>query len=179
MNYVACAFTGHRPSKLPWKDDETAPHFLRFRETLEAKVDDLAQRGIVNFFDGMAEGTDLICAEIVLALREKNPAIKLHCALPFIRQAENWTASSRERYGAILSQADSVIYVSRSYTPNCYRDRNRFLVDFSATLIAVYNGSARSGTGMTVRYARKLGRDIFVIDPVSLEVTHEKQGVPV
>ena len=179
MNYVACAFTGHRPSKLPWKDDETSPLFLRFRETVEAKVDALAKSGVVNFLSGMAEGADLECAEIVLALREKNPAIKLHCAVPFIRQAEKWTASSRERYGAILSQADSVIYVSRDYTPNCYRERNRLMVDFSAMLIAVYNGNARSGTGMTVRYARKLGREIFVIDPTLLQVAHEKQGVPV
>ena len=110
MNYVACAFTGHRPSKLPWKDDETSPLFLRFRETVEAKVDALAKSGVVNFFSGMAEGADLECAEIVLALRENNPAIKLHCAVPFIRQAEKWTASSREKYDAILSQADSVIY---------------------------------------------------------------------
>ena len=44
MNYVACAFTGHRPSKLPWKDDETSPSFLRFRETVESTVDDLAKR---------------------------------------------------------------------------------------------------------------------------------------
>ena len=52
-------------------------------------------------------------------------------------------------------------------------------MDYSSVLLAVYNGSTRSGTGMTVRYARKLGRDIYVIDPASLQVTHEKQGAPV
>ena len=179
MCFNACAFTGHRPSKLPWGYDEASPQFLAFRATMETQITALTERGTANFLSGMAEGADLVCAEIVLSLRQKNPAIKLHCILPFVGQANKWSAFSRERYQAALSQADSVIYVSRSYNRNCYLDRNRFLVDYSSVLLAVYNGSTRSGTGMTVRYARKLGREIFVIDPASLQVAHEKQGAPV
>ena len=117
-----CAFTGHRPTKLPWKNDAGSPRLAAFRTAMESQILTLTQRGVVNFFSGMAEGTDAICAEIVLALREKNPAIKLHCALPFVGQADKWTASSREQYRAILSQADSIIYVSRRYHKNCYRE---------------------------------------------------------
>ncbi len=40
-------------------------------------------------------------------------------------------------------------------------------------LLAVYNGVRRSGTGATVNYARKQGREIIVIDPLTLSVTHE------
>ncbi len=52
-------------------------------------------------------------------------------------------------------------------------DRNRFLVDHASMLLAVYNGVRRSGTGATVNYARKQGREIIVIDPLTLSVTHE------
>ena len=176
MNSISCAFTGHRPSKLPWRYDETSPQFLAFRAALETRITALSETGTVHFLSGMAEGTDLVCAEIVLSLRQKNPAVKLHCILPFVEQANHWSAFSRERYQAILSQADSVIYVSRTYTRNCYLDRNHFLVDYSNVLLAVYNGMPRSGTGMTVRYARKLGRELWIMDPASLLFQHEEPG---
>ncbi len=46
-------------------------------------------------------------------------------------------------------------------------ERNRWLVDRASILLAVYDGTYRSGTGMTVRYAQKLGREIIIIAPVS------------
>ena len=52
-------------------------------------------------------------------------------------------------------------------------ERNRFMVEHASTLLAVYNGVRRSGTGATVNYARKMGREIIVIDPITLHVTHE------
>lgn len=65
------------------------------------------------------------------------------------------------------------MYVSRTSRKNCMLDRNRFLVDHASMVLAVYNGTRRSGTGATVNYARKLGREIIVIDPLTLSVTHE------
>jgi len=116
----------------------------------------------------MAEGVDIWCAEIVLALRHKDPVLKLHCILPCTMQAEKWSVSSQERYRSILEQADSIIYVSREYHKNCMLDRNRFLVDHASTLLAVYNGERRGGTAATIRYAQKLKRKIIVIDPSTL-----------
>ena len=52
-------------------------------------------------------------------------------------------------------------------------DRNHRLVESAELLLAVYNGTRRSGTGATVNYARKLGREIIMIDPVTLNITHE------
>ena len=72
-----------------------------------------------------------------------------------------------------MDQADSIVYVSRASHKNCMLNRNHFLVDHASTLLAVYNGVRRSGTGSTVNYARKLGREIIVIDPLTLSVTHE------
>ena len=63
----------------------------------------------------------------MLALREKNPKIKLHCTLPCTAQAEKWSVSSQELYRTILGWADSVVYVSRDYHEKCMLDRNRFL----------------------------------------------------
>ena len=146
---------------------------VALKAVLTEQIAALAKAGVTDFFSGMAEGTDCYCSQIVLTLREINPALKLHCVLPHKGQADRWSASARERYNAILEQAASVDYVSRAYYDGCMIDRNHRLVESAGLLLAVYNGVRRSGTGATVNYARKLGREIIVIDPATLEITHE------
>jgi len=172
-----CAFTGHRPHKLPWKDDEKDPRCIALKAALTEQIKSLVKRGVTGFLSGMAEGTDVYCAEIILALRKKTPSLKLHCILPCTTQADEWSVSARERYQSILKQADSVDCISREYYDGCMIDRNHRLVESAGRLLAVYNGVRRSGTGATVNYARKLGREIIVIDPATLSVTREGGGV--
>ncbi len=170
----SCAFTGHRPQKLPWRYDESAAGCVRLKAILAEKIAELADAGTTTFLSGMAEGTDTWAALAVLALREKNPALKLHCVLPCKGQADRWTASARALYFSILEQADIVTYVGEDYHKDCMLERNRYLVDHAAKLLAVYNGERRGGTAMTIRYARKLGRETIIIDPSSGLVVHEK-----
>ena len=70
-----------------------------------------------------------------------------------------------------MRQADEAVYVGREYNEVCMRNRNYYLADHSSILLAVYDGSHRSGTGMTVRYAQKLGREIIVIGPITRAVS--------
>lgn len=73
MIKTTCAFTGHRPHKLPWKDNEDDPRCIALKRTLTEQITALAEAGITDFFSGMAAGADHYCAQIVLALREKIP----------------------------------------------------------------------------------------------------------
>ncbi len=169
----ACAFTGYRPHRFPWRYNETDSRCVVLKAILTEQISTLAACGVADWFSGMALGADCWCAQIVLDLREKNPALKLHCVLPCEGQDKNWSDSAREQYRSILKQADSVDYVSRTYYDNCMIDRNHRLVESAGLLLAVYNGMRRSGTGATVNYARKLGREIIMIDPITLRITHE------
>ena len=173
MQRTSCAFSGHRPHKLPWKDNEDDPRCITLKEILTEQITALVEAGITDFFNGMADGTDHYCAQIVLTLREKNPMLKLHCVLPHEGQADKWSDSARERYQSILKQADSVDYVSYAYYDGCMLDRNHRMVKSAGLLLAVYNGARRSGTGATINYARKMGREIIVIDPITQHITHE------
>ncbi len=174
MKYSGCSFTGHRPKKLPWYYNENCLDCIKLKEVLVSRISCLATLGVTDFFSGMAEGTDMFCSEIVLAQRKVNPALKLHCVLPCEGQADRWSDSAQDRYRSILRQADSVEYVSREYHDKCMLDRNRRLVELAGVLLAVYNGEWRGGTAATVRYARKMGREIILIDPATLYITHEK-----
>jgi len=170
MDRSSCAFTGHRPSKLPWKYDETSEGCVQLKKVLTAKIKELAEAGITTFLSGMAEGSDQICAEIVLALRKENPTLQLHCIVPFRGQADKWSPASQERYHAILEQANQTVILNEDYTDTCMKERNHYLVEHSSILLAVYKRNPRSGTGSTVSYARKLKRKIYAIDPRTCEV---------
>lgn len=139
------------------------------KEVLAVHIKALSDRGVTDFLSGMAQGTDLWCSQIVLDFKKINPALRLHCILPCEGQADNWSASAQERYFSILEQADRVVYVNRGYNKSCMLERNRYLVDHAFFLLAVYNGTWRSGTGATVRYAQKLNRTIIIINPDNRE----------
>ena len=162
-----CAITGHRPNKFPWRYDETDSRCIALKAVLAEQIAALVNAGFTQFLSGMAEATDTWFSLIVLSLREKNPAIKLHCILPCKEQADKWSVSSRDLYHSILDWADSIVYVSRTYYKNCMLDRNCFLVTHAAALLDVYNGERRGGTAVTLRYAQKMGREIIVIDPIT------------
>jgi len=173
MIEATCAFTGHRPKKFPWGYDETDSRCIELKKELAVQIAKLVDAGYTDFFSGMAEGTDTWAAQAVLALKKENPALKLHCVLPCEGQADKWSASARELYFSILKQADCVVHVSREYNKDCMLKRNRYLVDHSSCLLAVYNGERRGGTAMTVRYAKRLGRSIYILNPITCIISYE------
>lgn len=168
---LSCAFTGHRPHKFPWHYDEADSRCVALKAFLTEQITTLTDTGVTDFYSGGADGVDCWAALIVLELKKKNPALNLHLILPHEGQADKWSDSAQERYHSILGQADSVDYVSRKYYDGCMLDRNRRLVDAADLLLAVYNGERRGGTAATVRYARKLGRRVIIVDPVLLTAT--------
>ncbi len=174
MERIACALTGHRPKKLPWREDEEDEGCQKLKRALETQLRKLVKAGATDFLTGMAEGVDTWGAEIVLALRMDDPALKLHCILPCVDQAKKWKATAQEQYRAILEQADSIVYVSREKSKNCMLERDRFLVAHADLLLAVYNGEPRGGTAATVRYAGKRGLDVWIIDPNTRRTRQKK-----
>ena len=172
MDKTACAFTGHRPHKFPWKGDEADLRCVALKAVLAEQVEKLVAAGVTDFYSGMADGSDVWLSQIVLDLRKENPALKLHCYLPCEGQADKWSSSAQERYHSILGQADSVIYVSHNEYDGCMIARHHHLVEAAGRRLAVFNGVKRSGTGATLNYARKLGREILIIEPVSLAISH-------
>lgn len=168
-----CAFTGHRPHKFPWKYNEEDSRCVALKATLADQIMKLTDAGVTDFFSGGADGVDCWASLIVLELREKNPALRLHCILPHEGQENKWSDSAQERYRSILDQADSVDYVSREHYDGCMLDRNHRLIEAAGLLLAVYNGERRGGTAATVRYGRKLGRRIIILNPITLEAAAE------
>ena len=108
--------------------------------------------GFRHFICGMAQGCDLYFAEAVLSLREKCPDVTLEAAIPCPSQAEGWPQADWLRYRSILNRCDYETMVQDHYSPGCMQRRNRYMVDHSALIIAVYDGCS-GGTRSTLEYA--------------------------
>lgn len=77
-----CAFTGHRPEKLPWRRGETDEGCKRLKRALYNQIVRYANAGVTDYLSGMAEGVDTWAAQSVLLLRRQSSSIRLHCILP-------------------------------------------------------------------------------------------------
>ena len=161
-----CCFTGHRPDKLPWGYNESDPACEKLKETLEYWIVKLIEYGVIRFYTGMAMGVDIWAAEIVLRMKDQYPDndIKLIAAIPYANQTAKWNDEWKTRYNDILEQADEKILLQEEYTRGCLHARNRYMVDNSSFIIAVYNGE-EGGTKYTIDYATKKGLRIKIIDP--------------
>lgn len=166
----SCAFTGHRPQKLPFGFNEADERCTALKDILRKQIIHLIEEEkVTHFISGMALGVDMYSAEIVLDLKKTYPGITLESAIPCETQANKWNAAMRERYYEIAAQCDKETMLQTKYTPDCMEKRNRYMVDHADYIIAVWDGKP-SGTGNTVKYAQKMEKKIIVIDPSTLTV---------
>lgn len=164
MDYAhACSFTGHRPAKLPWGDNEQDPRCITLKENIKRAVEEAYQMGYRHFICGMAQGCDLFFCEAVLALREEHPDVTIEAAIPYADQAKGWSASEQERYRRLVERCDFETMVQQNYDRGCLHRRNRYMVDHSSLLLAAYDGTA-GGTMYTVVYAMKRNIQILGIE---------------
>lgn len=163
-----CCFTGHRPNKLPWGYNETDPRCIRAKEWISRQLQDAYEAGFRHFLCGMAEGGDLYFCEEVLALRQVHPDVTLEAAIPCPGQAERWSRAQQERYHRLLAQCDKTTLVSPVQDRSCMMRRNKYMVNNSFRLIALFDGTP-GGTMNTMAYAMQQGLEIFRLDPAELK----------
>ncbi len=153
-NSTLC-FTGHRslPCGQPLESLKTR---------LLEEIDHAITEGYTTFLFGGAMGFDLLAAEAVLYRKKQihfpSPKpLALVAVLPFEEQANRYSQADRKRYfDEILPHCDEVITLSTRYHDNCFKIRNRYLVEHSSKVIAYYDGTFRTGTAQTVRMAQLL-----------------------
>ena len=137
-----CCFTGHRPGKLPWGEEEDDPRCLALKARLAELLEDCYRQGYRHFICGMAQGADMYFGEAVLALREEHPDVTLEAAIPCEEQAARWREQDRRRYFSLVERCDYETMVQHRYTHGCMQRRDRYMVDRSGLLIAAKNDFA-------------------------------------
>lgn len=151
-----CCFTGHRPEKLKLSEQKLAA-------LLETEIKRAIASGFTTYITGMAKGVDLIAAEIVLRLRERDDRLKLICALPHPGFGQHWGGEWTERFQRVLAQADLSRTICPGFSRASYQARNEWMVRHSALVIAVFNGES-GGTKNTLDFAQRSNVPCVVID---------------
>lgn len=152
---MICAFTGHRPQRLPWGSREEDPRCLALKQLMDEAVAQAVARGCDTFLCGMARGCDTYFAEAVL-----QRGLRLEAVVPCPEQADRWPQADKARYKKILLQCGSIRVLENAYSEGCMIRRNEAMVDMADILITVYDGSG-GGTGSAVAYAREKGVEII------------------
>jgi len=165
MNDKTCCCTGHRPKGFPYPYGKDGQKHKEYLKQLKDKIL-LAfnEYGVTRFISGMAIGVDTDFAEIVLNLREtEHYPVSLECAIPGVNQTLKWSEKDKKRYAAILERADEINYISGFTVTDALLKRNRYMVDKSDMVIAVFNGIEKGGTWYTIKYAKKQNKRIEII----------------
>jgi len=158
--------TGHRPNKLGDEYQLIGPITTPLREKTAQLIELLKPKKIIS---GMALGFDQILA---LAALELN--IPLLAAVPCDDQERIWPSKSQELYWKILNNplCETLVVSPGPYHVSKMNIRNNWMCDNSDALLAAWDGSS-GGTANCVKYARKIGMNIFYI-PLKEKKTSEE-----
>ena len=159
-----CCFTGHRGRDLPFGGDRNSVGMKNLISVLYLKIEEAGKDGFDTFISGMADGVDMICAEIVYDLMQQGHGIRLICAVPYPGQSRE-IKNLRDRYlYGLLTGSCPTLFVSGSYSKDCYKERNQFMVDSSSRIIAVLKNKEKgSGTIQTINMAKRAGIDCRIV----------------
>ena len=161
---LTCSFSGYRPEKLPWGENESDERCRELKRRLFHISEALYESGYRHFMCGMARGCDIYFCEALLTLRDIYHEVTIEAVLPCPEQAEKWSSEWRARYFVLIGYCDRETLISTRYTRDCMQRRNRYMVDNSALIITVYDGLS-GGTKTTRKYAALQGLEIVDLMP--------------
>ncbi|MBR0105001.1 MAG: DUF1273 family protein [Firmicutes bacterium] len=151
-----CCFTGHRA--IPFNDRG------KIHTLTELYVEFLIKKGVDTFIAGGAVGYDLMCALIVLSMKEKYPGIRLEIILPSPDYGKFFSEKTKRLYGKVFRKADNIIYISNSYTKKSIFLRNMLMADRSSYMVC-YCTKQEGGSFFTKSYAQRKKLTIYNVLP--------------
>ncbi len=156
----AC-FTGHRPKDLPWGYNTSHPDCIKLRTKLKEILIKLIDSGINTFYNGLAEGFDMLAGEVLTELKSEDYPVYIIGCIPCGNQAQYYKDENKSLYETLKTTFDKLYFVTKDhYFNGCTHIRNKYMVDNSSILIA-YSHKDTGGAASTVGYAKKHGLDII------------------
>ncbi len=150
MGGRTCCVTGHR--------DIARDQIDYVKEALKQEIDYALAEGYTDFIFGFAEGVDQFFAEAVLEKKKLNPELRLIAAIP--TQQRLSSLQRKAEATVLLDACCEIVVISEKYLPNVYEKRNRYMLERSDRVIAVYDGREKGGTAGTIRLSRKLNKEL-------------------
>ena len=166
MEY-SCCIAGHRQVPRGWSAE--------IRRRLSAAVEDLLERGVYHFVQGLTSDFDVLSAQTLLQLKEKHPQLKLEIMMPCRDYQNRWSNSMRPACEEILSQCDETVYMFESLRRGDLHKYNSEMINRCRYCLCRLTRISGTTCEM-VRYARKTGRVVINIsEQYRLNAASDKQ----
>ena len=151
MKKKTCCVTGHRD--LP---QNQSPTF--FNASVSHEQEKSVADGFTCFMSGVAEGVDQYFVEIVMEKQKDDPSLELIAVIPYQKRLDSLRA--KRRTYEMLEACRDVVVIQEEYQPSVYSHRNRYMVEHSDRVIAVYDGREKGGTVRTIRFAHQMKKEL-------------------
>lgn len=148
--YKSVSFSGHRKERILKGGSE---NMLHIRTALIIHVTELYKQGYTVFYSGMANGFDLLAAEVVQTLRNYYKDIQFIAVVPFVGQSKYYDTEDKALYDSLLKGSDKMITLSNRYYRGCFLRRNDYMIQRSRKIVAFGDGNPKGGTYYTARKA--------------------------
>jgi Uncharacterized protein conserved in bacteria len=165
---TAC-FSGYRPEKFSFPLEADCEAYINLQASITHAIGESVQVGYSRFLSGMARGFDLICAAILLEMKEMSSAyadVELVAVLPFA--GHGFKGRWGDIHNMILEQVDEVVTLSDKHHRAVYLARNQYMVEQSGRLLCYYDGQS-GGTAHTARWALRQGLEIHNLADYDLQ----------
>lgn len=154
-------FTGHRPSSMPWGYNQDHKDCKQLKKRLKEVLTTLIGNGFSTFYNGLAEGFDMLAAEILLELKSEGYPVYMIGCIPCGNQDKYFSDESKAMYQKLKENCDELYFVTEGhYFRGCTHVRNKYMVDNSTFLVA-YCHKDTGGAASTLAYAKKQGKEII------------------
>lgn len=143
--------TGHRPDKLGG-----------YHPSIQNKLVTIAICSLKKYnphliITGMAIGWDQAIAQACITTN-----IPFIAAIPFLYQEKKWPVPTQTHYHYLLSHAKSKITINEgNYEAWKMHKRNKWMVDHSDWILALWNNEPNGGTYSTLQYAKSIKKKII------------------
>lgn len=132
--------TGYKQHELGiFKDDHPGIGFIK--KALEGRFIELLDEGLEWVIVSGQLGVETWAVEVILELKVNYPQLKYAIITPFIEQDQKWNDTNKEKYRALLAQADyEVSLTSTPYeAPWQFIEKNKFFLRNSDGMLVVYD----------------------------------------
>ncbi len=162
-------FTGHRKIGIDYYDmDNPTFEWMEIKSYLSGVIyTAIKSYKVKTFYSGLAIGVDQLAAQCVDEIRTRRNLddINLIGVKPFPSQGSRWPKKTKENFYKIVSMCNNVVNVSEDpYAPWKMMVRNKWMVDYSDYVVAVYKRGSKGGTHHCVDYAIDSNKKIFHVN---------------
>ncbi|MBG9456792.1 hypothetical protein ABE61_23135 [Lysinibacillus sphaericus] len=171
--------TGYRPHELGIFNDKH-PGIAIIKKALENRLRLLIDEGLEWIIISGQQGVETWAAEVVLTLKKEFPHLKYSIITPFLEQEKNWQDHKKEKYQALVAQADFVTSVTKKpyEAPWQFIEKDKFIIQNTDGLLLIYDeeneGSPKYMKRLAEKYMETHDYSLLMITAYDLQVVAEE-----